>query len=115
MLHAQTRPAAGPQAAYPRHPPPSPPHRKGHARGAAEGRRMSWRGRRRPNGVKIRKLLGNVGFQAAGRAAVLRFGLPVPERNEIEAFSNVRIVQSDTDDHHRRPRLLQRQPARWPA
>jgi len=48
------------------------------------------------NGVKIRKLLGNVSFKQQDVLLYCDSAYQYLERNEIEAFSNVRIVQSDT-------------------
>ncbi|RZK24280.1 MAG: hypothetical protein EOO56_01965, partial [Hymenobacter sp.] len=48
------------------------------------------------NGVKIRKLLGNVSFRQDDVFLYCDSAYQYLERNEIEAFSNVRIVQSDT-------------------
>jgi lipopolysaccharide export system protein LptA len=48
------------------------------------------------NGVKIRKLLGNVSFKQEDTFLYCDSAYQYLERNEIEAFSNVRIVQNDT-------------------
>jgi lipopolysaccharide export system protein LptA len=48
------------------------------------------------NGVKIRKLLGNVSFRQDDVFLYCDSAYQYLDRNEIEAFSNVRIVQSDT-------------------
>jgi len=48
------------------------------------------------NGVKIRKLLGNVSFKQDDVFLYCDSAYQYLDRNEIEAFSNVRIVQSDT-------------------
>ncbi len=48
------------------------------------------------NGVKIRKVLGNVGFKQGDTFLYCDSAYQYLERNEIEAFSNVRVVQSDT-------------------
>jgi len=48
------------------------------------------------NGVKIRKLLGNVSFQQDDVFLYCDSAYQYLERNEVEAFSNVRVVQSDT-------------------
>jgi lipopolysaccharide export system protein LptA len=48
------------------------------------------------NGVKIRKLLGNVSFRQDDVLLYCDSAYQYLDRNEIEAFSNVRIVQSDT-------------------
>ncbi len=48
------------------------------------------------NGVKIRKLLGAVSFRQQDVLLYCDSAYQYLERNEIEAFSNVRIVQSDT-------------------
>lgn len=48
------------------------------------------------NGVKIRKLLGNVVFKQQDVLLYCDSAYQYLDRNEIEAFSNVRIVQSDT-------------------
>ena len=48
------------------------------------------------NGVKIRKLLGNVSFRQEDVYLYCDSAYQYLDRNEIEAFSNVRIVQSDT-------------------
>jgi lipopolysaccharide export system protein LptA len=48
------------------------------------------------NGVKIRKLLGNVIFKQQDVLMYCDSAYQYLDRNEIEAFSNVRIVQSDT-------------------
>ncbi len=84
VLHAQTRPAG---------PPPTPPAPKGtpvellHANELRGGDY---------NGVKIRKLLGSVSFKQQDVLLYCDSAYQYLERNEIEAFSNVRIVQSDT-------------------
>ena len=48
------------------------------------------------NGVKIRKLLGNVSFQQDDVFLYCDSAYQYLERNQVEAFSNVRVVQSDT-------------------
>jgi lipopolysaccharide export system protein LptA len=48
------------------------------------------------NGVKIRKLLGNVAFKQEDTFMYCDSAYQYLERNEIEAFSNVRIIQNDT-------------------
>jgi lipopolysaccharide export system protein LptA len=48
------------------------------------------------NGVKIRKLLGSVSFKQQDVFLYCDSAYQYLDRNEIEAFSNVRIVQSDT-------------------
>jgi lipopolysaccharide export system protein LptA len=48
------------------------------------------------NGVKIRKLLGAVSFRQQDVFLYCDSAYQYLERNEIESFSNVRIVQSDT-------------------
>ena len=48
------------------------------------------------NGVKIRKLLGNVSFKQEDTFLYCDSAYQYLERNEIEAFSNVRIIQNDT-------------------
>jgi len=48
------------------------------------------------NGVKIRKLLGSVSFKQQDVLLYCDSAYQYIERNEIEGFSNVRIVQSDT-------------------
>jgi len=48
------------------------------------------------NGVPIRKLLGNVSFKQQDTFLYCDSAYQFLEKNEIEAFSNVRIVQSDT-------------------
>jgi lipopolysaccharide export system protein LptA len=48
------------------------------------------------NGVKIRKLLGSVVFKQQDVLLYCDSAYQYLDRNEIEAFSNVRIVQSDT-------------------
>ncbi len=48
------------------------------------------------NGVKIRKLLGNVSFKQDDVLMYCDSAYQYLDRNEIEAFSNVRIIQSDT-------------------
>jgi lipopolysaccharide export system protein LptA len=48
------------------------------------------------NGVKIRKLLGSVVFKQQDVMLYCDSAYQYLDRNEIEAFSNVRIVQSDT-------------------
>lgn len=48
------------------------------------------------NGVKIRKLLGAVSFKQQDVFLYCDSAYQYLERNEIEGFSNVRIVQSDT-------------------
>ena len=48
------------------------------------------------NGVKIRKLLGNVSFQQEDTFLYCDSAYQYLERNEVEAFSNVRVVQADT-------------------
>ena len=48
------------------------------------------------NGVKIRKLLGNVSFRQDDVFLYCDSAYQYLDRNEVEAFSNVRVVQSDT-------------------
>ena len=48
------------------------------------------------NGVKIRKLLGNVSFQQDDVFLYCDSAYQYLDRNQVEAFSNVRVVQSDT-------------------
>jgi lipopolysaccharide export system protein LptA len=48
------------------------------------------------NGVKIRKLLGNVSFKQEDMFLYCDSAYQYLERNEVEAFSNVRVVQNDT-------------------
>ena len=48
------------------------------------------------NGVKIRKVLGNVGFKQGDTFLYCDSAYQYLERNEIEAFSNVRVIQNDT-------------------
>ncbi len=48
------------------------------------------------NGVKIRKVLGNVGFKQGDTFLYCDSAYQYLDRNEIEAFSNVRVVQNDT-------------------
>lgn len=48
------------------------------------------------NGVKIRKLIGAVSFKQQDVLLYCDSAYQYLERNEIEGFSNVRIVQSDT-------------------
>jgi lipopolysaccharide export system protein LptA len=48
------------------------------------------------NGVKIRKLLGNVSFQQDDVFLYCDSAYQFIEKNQVEAFSNVRVVQSDT-------------------
>ncbi|GAA3964017.1 OstA-like protein [Hymenobacter antarcticus] len=47
-------------------------------------------------GVKIRKLLGNVSFQQDDVFLYCDSAYQYLERNQVEAFSNVRVVQSDS-------------------
>lgn len=47
-------------------------------------------------GVKIRKLLGNVSFQQDDVFLYCDSAYQYLDRNQVEAFSNVRVVQSDT-------------------
>ncbi len=89
-LRAQNRPAAAPR-------PPTPGARAQPVKGtpvdllhADELRGGDF------NGVKIRKLLGNVSFKQQDVLLYCDSAYQYTERNEIEAFSNVRIVQSDT-------------------
>lgn len=48
------------------------------------------------NGVKIQKLIGNVRFKQEDTFLYCDSAYKYLERNEIEAFSNVRIIQNDT-------------------
>ena len=48
------------------------------------------------NGLKIRKLLGNVSFQQDDVFLYCDSAYQYLDRNQVEAFSNVRVVQSDT-------------------
>ncbi len=89
-LRAQNRPAAAPK-------PPTPGARAQPVKGtpvellhADELRGGDY------NGVKIRKLLGNVSFKQQDVLLYCDSAYQYTERNEIEGFSNVRIVQSDT-------------------
>ncbi|MFD1466715.1 OstA-like protein [Hymenobacter caeli] len=49
-----------------------------------------------PEGVKIRKVLGNVGFKQGDTFLYCDSAYQYLDRNEIEAFSNVRVIQNDT-------------------
>ena len=48
------------------------------------------------NGVQIRKLLGNVSFRQEDTYLYCDSAYQYLDRNEVEAFSNVRVVQGDT-------------------
>ena len=48
------------------------------------------------SGVKIRKLLGNVSFQQDDVFLYCDSAYQYLDKNQVEAFSNVRVVQSDT-------------------
>ncbi len=48
------------------------------------------------NGVKIRKLLGNVSFKQQDTFLYCDSAYQYLDKNEVEAFSNVRVVQNDT-------------------
>jgi len=48
------------------------------------------------NGVAIRKLLGNVSFRQGTTLLYCDSAYQYTERNALEAFSNVRIIQNDT-------------------
>jgi lipopolysaccharide export system protein LptA len=48
------------------------------------------------NGVQIRKLLGNVSFRQEDTYLYCDSAYQYLDRNEVEAFSNVRVVQNDT-------------------
>ncbi|QIX62549.1 hypothetical protein HER32_15730 [Hymenobacter sp. BT18] len=48
------------------------------------------------NGVEIRKLIGNVSFKQGDTFMYCDSAYQYTDRNAIEAFSNVRIVQNDT-------------------
>ena len=48
------------------------------------------------NGTKIRKLLGNVSFQQEDTFLYCDSAYQYLDRNEVEAFSNVRVLQGDT-------------------
>ncbi len=48
------------------------------------------------SGTKIRKLLGNVSFQQDDTFLYCDSAYQYLERNQVEAFSNVRVVQGDT-------------------
>ena len=48
------------------------------------------------NGVKIRKLIGNVSFQQDDVFLYCDSAYQYTETNQVEAFNNVRVVQSDT-------------------
>ncbi len=48
------------------------------------------------NGVKIRKLLGNVSFQQDDTFLYCDSAYQYLDRNQVEAYSNVRVLQSDT-------------------
>ncbi|WP_052732359.1 OstA-like protein [Hymenobacter terrenus] len=48
------------------------------------------------NGVKIRKLLGNVSFQQEDTFLYCDSAYQYLDRNQVEAFSNVRVLQNDT-------------------
>ncbi len=90
-LHAQNRPAPAPKPAGPG---PRPQPVKGTPVELLPGTRELRGGDY--NGVKIRKLLGNVSFKQQDVLLYCDSAYQYLERNEIEAFSNVRIVQSDT-------------------
>ena len=86
-LLAQTRPAARPPATAALPLPKGAPVELLHAdelRGGDFG------------GVKIRKLLGSVSFKQQDVLLYCDSAYQYLERNEIEGFSNVRIVQNDT-------------------
>ena len=87
-LRAQTRPPARPAAG------PGTPPVKGTPVELLPGTRELRGGDY--NGVKIRKLLGNVSFKQQDVLLYCDSAYQYLDRNEIEAFSNVRIVQSDT-------------------
>ncbi|MDO7886424.1 OstA-like protein [Hymenobacter cheonanensis] len=84
---AQTRPGAAPQ------PGPRPQTVKGAPVDLQHAGKLSGGDF---NGVKIRKLLGSVVFKQQDVLLYCDSAYQYLERNEIEAFSNVRIVQSDT-------------------
>ncbi|WP_191906316.1 OstA-like protein [Hymenobacter baengnokdamensis] len=90
-LQAQNRPAAPPTPAGPG---PRPQPVKGAPVELLPGTRELRGGDF--NGVKIRKLIGNVSFKQQDVFLYCDSAYQYLERNEIEAFSNVRIVQSDT-------------------
>ncbi|MDO7853034.1 OstA-like protein [Hymenobacter convexus] len=48
------------------------------------------------NGVKIRKIIGNVSFQQGDVFLYCDSAYQYLDNNQVEAFSNVRVVQSDT-------------------
>ncbi|WP_052695038.1 OstA-like protein [Hymenobacter sp. AT01-02] len=48
------------------------------------------------NGVQIRKLIGNVGFRQGTTLLYCDSAYQYVDRNALEAFSNVRIIQNDT-------------------
>lgn len=48
------------------------------------------------NGVEIRKLIGNVSFKQGTTLLYCDSAYQYTERNALEAFSNVRIIQNDT-------------------
>lgn len=48
------------------------------------------------NGVEIRKLIGNVSFRQGTTLLYCDSAYQYTERNALEAFSNVRIIQNDT-------------------
>ena len=90
VLHAQTRPAAGPPPTPGSAAQPAPKGTPVELQHANELRGGDY------NGVKIRKLLGSVAFKQQDVLLYCDSAYQYLERNEIEAFSNVRIVQSDT-------------------
>ena len=90
MLHAQTRPKPGPPPTSGSAAQPAPKGTPVELQHANELRGGDY------NGVKIRKLLGNVAFKQQDVLLYCDSAYQYLERNEIEAFSNVRIVQSDT-------------------
>ena len=90
VLHAQTRPAAGPPPTPGATPQPAPKGTPVELQHANELRGGIY------NGVQIRKLLGSVAFKQQDVLLYCDSAYQYLERNEIEAFSNVRIVQSDT-------------------
>ncbi|GAC1586671.1 MAG: OstA-like protein [Hymenobacter sp.] len=108
LLGQAQRPTPPPGASRPA--PPSGPPARSASGGAGRAAAPPLKGKGSPiklltagelvggnfGGIKIRKLLGNVSFQQDDTFLYCDSAYQYLDRNQVEAFSNVRVLQSDT-------------------